>query len=128
DDNQRDWVTMERVDLTGSAQAVPYRSLYADSGKINAAAVLLQQDNAPIIIANASGKAVLYRPDAALQAGADSDLPKLTKVGEFTPSRTGTANPFGAFGSAVVTGAATSPDRTRVVLRTLSDAYEFKVG
>ena len=66
DDNQRDWVTMERVDLASSTQAVPHRTLYPSSGKINALAVLLQQDNAPIVIANGAGKAVLYRPDGAL--------------------------------------------------------------
>jgi hypothetical protein len=128
DDNERVRVTMERVDLSGSAQAVPYRMLFPDSGKINAPAVLLQKDNAPIIVANASGKAILYRPDGPLQQGTESGLPKLTQVGEFTPAKTGTANPLGAFGNVLVTGAATSPDRTRVVIRTISDAYEFKVG
>jgi hypothetical protein len=119
---------MERVDLAGSAPAVPYRTLYPDSGKINAQAVLLQKDNAPIVIANVGGKAVLYRPSAALQPNAENGLPKLTQVGEFTPAKTDTANPLGAFGNGVVTGAATSPDRTRVVIRTVSDAYEFAVG
>ena len=128
DDNQRDWVTMERVDLSSSAQAVPHRTLFPDSGKINARAVLLQQDNAPIVIANGAGKAILYRPDGPLQAGASNGLPKLTQVGEFTPAKTETPNPLGTFGKALVTGAATSPDRTRVVIRTVSDAYEFKIG
>ncbi len=127
-DNQRVRVTMERVDPASSAPAVPYRAQYPDSGKINAQAVLLQKDNTPILIANASGKAILYRPSAALQANAENGLPKLTEAGEFTPAKTGTANPLGGIGNAIVTGAATSPDRTRVVIRTASDAYEFKVG
>ncbi len=128
DDNQRDWVTLERVVLAGSAQAVPHRTQFPDSGKINASALLLQKDDTPIAIANGSGKAVLYRPDAPLQAGASSGLPTLTKVGEFTPTKTGTANPLGTFGNALVTGAASAPDGTRVVIRTISDAYEFTVG
>ena len=63
-----------------------------------------------------------------MQAGASSGLPTLTKVGEFTPTKTGTANPLGTFGNALVTGAASAPDGTRVVIRTISDAYEFTVG
>ncbi len=128
DDNQRDWVTLERVDLSSSAQAVPHRTLFPDSGKINGRALVFDKDNAPIVIANGSGTAILYRPDGPLKAGASSGLPTLTQVGEFTPAKTGTANPLGNFGNAIVTGAATSPDRTRVVIRTISDAYEFKVG
>ncbi len=128
DDNERDWVTLERVDLSGNAQAVPHRTQFPDSGKINALGLLLQKDNTPIVIANGSGKAILYRPDAPLQPRASSGLPTLTKVGEFTPSKTGTANPLGTFGNALVTGAASAPDGTRVVIRTVSDAYEFKVG
>jgi hypothetical protein len=104
-DNQRVRVTMERVDPASSAPAVPYRALYPDSGKINAQAVLLQKDNTTIVIANASGKAVLYRPSAPLQANAENGLPKLTEAGEFTPAKTGTANPLGSFGNAIVTGA-----------------------
>jgi hypothetical protein len=128
DENLRGRVTMERVDLSGSGPAVPYRMLYPSSGKITASAVLLQKDNIPILIANASGKAILYRPEGPPPPSSETGLPTLVQVGEFTPAKTDTANPLGNFGNAIVTGAATSPDRTKVVIRTLSDAYEFTVG
>jgi hypothetical protein len=51
----------------------------------------------------------------------------LKKAGDFTPQKTGTSNPLGFIGQAQVTGGATAPDRTRVVLRTYSDAYEWDV-
>ena len=42
-------------------------------------------------------------------------------------SATGAANPLGIIGEVVVTGAATSPDRNRVALRTYTAAYEWDV-
>jgi hypothetical protein len=127
-DNQRLRITLERVQVGGSSQAVPYRALYPDSGKFHAEAMLLQKDDTPIILVNNSGKVALYTPSSPLQANADSGLPKLTKVGEFTPAKTNTRNPLGAVGNVLVTGAARSPDGSKFVIRTSSDAYEFKVG
>src|SRR5262245_29453424 len=43
-DNQRERVTLERVEI-GGGTAVPYRALYPDSGKINSQAMVLQNDN-----------------------------------------------------------------------------------
>jgi hypothetical protein len=48
-------------------------------------------------------------------------------VGSFRPSVTGASNPLGSLGEMVVTGAATSPDRRRVALRTYAAAYEWDV-
>jgi hypothetical protein len=127
-DNERVRITLERVQVGGSSQAVPYRALYPDSGKFHAEAMLLQKNDSPIILVNNSGKVILYAPSSPLQANADSGLPKLTKVGEFTPAKTNTKNPLGAVGNVLVTGAARSPDGSKFVIRTSSDAYEFKVG
>src|SRR5262249_23536376 len=57
-----------------------------------------------------------------------SNLPSLKKVGVFTPTATNTSNPLAAPGNLVVTGAAKTPDGSKVVLRTYSDAYEFTIG
>ena len=54
---------------------------------------------------------------------------QLSKVGEFTPEQTGTANKLGNRGPAQneITGGANSPDGKKVALRTLTDAYEWDV-
>ncbi len=127
-DSSRDWLTMERVDLASGADAVPYRALMPATGAISATAVIMDADNTPIIIANSGSQAVLYKPSGPMPADATEDLPTLTQVGAFTPVNTDTETPRGAFGRTIVTGAAVSPDRGKVVLRTESDAYEFTVG
>ncbi|OLE29961.1 MAG: hypothetical protein AUG44_02335 [Actinobacteria bacterium 13_1_20CM_3_71_11] len=52
----------------------------------------------------------------------------LKHVGDFTPQATGTDNTLGKIGQTRVSGAATSPDGKKVVLRTYSDAYEWTVS
>jgi hypothetical protein len=126
-DFSRDWLTFERVDPAGSGEAVPYRA--TSKRAISGTAMLLQADDTPIIIANSGGQAVLYRPDGQMQAKATyPDIPTLTNVGSFTPKNTGTDTPTNNLGRLLVTGAAVSPDRSHVVIRTASDAYEFAVG
>jgi hypothetical protein len=127
DGSDREWLTMERVDLASGNDAVPYRALVPPTGQINGSAVLLDANNLPIIIANASNAAVLYRPSAALPADTTEGLPTLQEVGQFRPINTDTPTPRDTFGRLVVTGAAVTADRTKVVLRTESDAYEFAV-
>ena len=51
----------------------------------------------------------------------------LKLAGQFTPEQTGTATKFGLAGQNWVTGGANSPDGSKVVIRTYSDAYEFDV-
>src|SRR5690606_10386556 len=48
---ERSWVTFERVDLSSGANAVAYRALYPASGAVNGTAVVLDDNNQPIIIA-----------------------------------------------------------------------------
>jgi hypothetical protein len=124
----REWVTLDRVVPGGGENAVPHRTLYPPTGEILGTALLIEADGTPIIIANSGGQAVLYKPSGQLQAGASDNLPALTQVGTFTPVNTDTETPRDAFGRTLVTGAAVSPDRTKVVLRTESDAYEFAVA
>jgi hypothetical protein len=126
--NQRIRLALERVTLGSSDPAVPYRVLYPPEGKFQAEAMLLDAHDQPIIIAQQSGKGVLYTPTQPLVPNTESKLPTLQKVGEFVPAETGTPNPQGAAGQSLVTGAARSPDGSRVVIRTTSDAYEFIVG
>src|SRR5690606_6798547 len=82
----------------------------------------------PIIIAQDGASAGIYVPTGEMVADTTQNLPELSKVGEFTPQNTGTSNPMGQIGNSLVTGAAKSPDGSKVVIRTVSDAYEFEVG
>jgi hypothetical protein len=127
-DNQRIRLALERVMIGSSDPAVPYRVLYPPEGKFQAEAMLLDAHDQPIIIAQQSGKGVLYAATQPLAPNTETKLPTLQKVGEFVPAATGTPNPQGAAGQSLVTGAARSPDGSRVVIRTASDAYEFIVG
>jgi hypothetical protein len=110
----------------GSATAVIHRLTYPD-GPHDARALIFGANDTPIIVTKEpSGTAQLYQPTAPLQPNAKQGVP-LKNVGTWKPKRTGTANFLGATGQILVTGAAQSPDRNRVVLRTYSDAYEWSV-
>jgi hypothetical protein len=122
-DGTRDRIAVEKVVLTGT-KAVPYRIVYPSGGKFDAKALLLDGQDKPVIITDNGG---VYKPATDLIPDVTTNLPKLEKVGDFKPARTGTDNPQGAVGQAVITGAAKSPDGTKVVVRTFSDAYEFDV-
>jgi len=127
-DNTRPRIAFEKVTI-GSGQAVPYRALYPSGAKADYEAMILDKDDTPLVIASQAGKVGIYKPNKALVANAESGLPTLAKVGDFTPQATGTATPQSAVvGNAIVTGAAKSPDGSKVVIRTFSDAYEFTVG
>jgi hypothetical protein len=102
---------------------------YPGGAKFDAQAMVLDKGDVPIIFAHEpNGVTGIYKPSKALEAEITENLPQLAKIGTFTPANTNTANPKGAIGNALVTGAAKSPDGKHVVVRTLSDAYEFKVG
>src|SRR5262249_33685848 len=88
---------------------------------------VMSADDLPVIIVNESGKAGLFTPSGPLPANTTAGLPAMQRVGEFVPVRTGTKNPLGNIGNALVTGAARSPAGTKVVIRTASDAYEYPV-
>lgn len=108
-----------------STKPVVYRMSYPD-GPHNAGALLLASDGTPVIVTKEPGKTALYTPTAALVA--EETIP-LQKVGSFTPPKTTTENLFGdSPGRTTVTGGATSPDGSRVVLRTFADAFEFDVA
>lgn len=108
-----------------------HRFVYPDPPH-DAEALLINGDGTPIIItkedeaAKMGAAAGLYVPAAAVQNNNATGVP-LKRVGEFKPPATDTANPLSTLGRGVITGAATSPDRKRVVLRTYADAFEWDV-
>ncbi|MEU3456531.1 hypothetical protein ABZ671_23460 [Micromonospora sp. NPDC006766] len=106
-----------------SDRPVLHRMTYPD-GPHDAEALLIAGDGRPIIVTKQGGAAGLYTPTVDLKPGATVPL---KRVGQVRLPRTTTRNPFSFLGRAVVTGAATAPDRRRVVLRTYADAFEFDV-
>lgn len=111
---------------SGGGSPVIHRLTYPD-GPHDARALLFGPNDTPIIVTKElSGTAQIYEPAGPLQANNKQGVP-LKNVGSWKPRRTGTSNLLGATGQILVTGAAQSPDRKRVVLRTYSDAYEWNV-
>lgn len=120
--DSRSTVALWRL-ANGARTPVLYRLRYPDRAH-DAEALVLTGDGTPMIVTKDPGEAVLYQPASALRAG---DTVPLRRVGAFDLPLSGTSNPFSFAGHMVVTGGANSPDGTRVVLRTYSDAFEFQV-
>ncbi|MGN9914147.1 hypothetical protein ACTMTJ_42135 [Phytohabitans sp. LJ34] len=124
---RRSSVALWNMPIGGGSRPVLHRVSYPGGKHFDAEALLIGANNTPIIITKTAGKAELYSPSAALKANNDTPVP-LKKVGEVTLPKTETNNPFGAVGRLTVTGAARSPDGSRVVLRTYADAFEYDVA
>jgi hypothetical protein len=106
----------------------PYRMAYPDGKKHDAEALLFDQQGNPIIITKTVKETTtqVFTTTTPLDKTSKEGVP-LKAVGEITLPKTTT--PFNyAPGRSMVTGAATSPDRSNVVLRTYSDAFEFPVA
>jgi hypothetical protein len=109
----------------GSKRPVIHRLAYPD-GKPRDAETLLVSGDGTIVIVTKEPAGEVYIPDGPLRASNTAGV-KLKRVGRFTPAVTGTPNPYGFLGAALITGGAVAPDGTKAVLRTMSDAYEFDV-
>lgn len=121
---RRQTVALWSLPATGAP--VIHRLTYPD-GPHDAEGLLFTATGVPIVVTKElTGKAGLYEATAPLQASAATGVP-MKRVGEFAPTSTGENNLLGALGEVMVTGAATSPDRRRVVLRTYTAAYEWDV-
>ncbi|MEV0216909.1 hypothetical protein [Micromonospora sp. ALFpr18c] len=125
---RRKRVALWSMPVGGGKQPVLHRVSYPEGKPHDAEALLIDNDNKPLIITKVtSGKAEIFTPSAALKSG-DTDPVPLRKVGDITLPKTQTDNPLNTFGRVAITGAARSPDGSRVVLRTYADAFEFDVA
>lgn len=123
-DNDADRDTVALISLTSAGESALYRLTYPD-GKHDAEALLLAPDGTPYIITKSPlGTADVYRPAASLTAPGPTPLQHVIAVRLTSTDTPGGPVP-GIVGSVTVTGAATSPDGTAVVLRTYTDAYLF---
>ncbi|MFY1695011.1 MULTISPECIES: hypothetical protein [unclassified Solwaraspora] len=124
-DERRERIALWSLPVDGSDQPVIHRVSYPD-GPHDAEALLIGPDGVPLIITKETGPAGIYRPVEQLRSNNDDPVP-MEKVGELELPRTATPNLFAAAGRLTVTGAARSPDGTRVVIRTYADAFEWDV-
>jgi hypothetical protein len=124
-ETRRQTIALWKVPAGGGVPVI-HRLAYPD-GPHDAEALLFAGDGTPVIVTKEiNGRAGLYQPTGPLQSQNTAGVP-MKRVGEFSPQSTGENNLLGALGEVVVTGAATSPDRTRVALRTYTAAYEWDV-
>jgi hypothetical protein len=125
-DSSRSTIAIHKA-AAGTKKMTTFRMAYSDNTKRNSKAFVIDGDSLPIIFADISGGVELFKPTGQLVADAkagDANLPKLASKGTFKPPATGTSD---AGSEATITGAAKSADGKKVVIRTLSDAYEFAV-
>ncbi|MFI5485176.1 hypothetical protein [Micromonospora echinaurantiaca] len=126
--NRRDRVAVWSMPISGAKKPQLHRLSYPEGKHHDAEALLINSDGSPLIITKVtSGKAKVFTPDGKLKTG-DTDPVPMKQVGEIDLPKTTTENPFNTFGRVAITGAARSPDGTRVVLRTYADAFEYDVA
>ena len=120
-DNNTDRPTVALIALHPDGTTALYRLTYPD-GPHDAEALLLAPDGTPYVVTKEIlGASGVYRPAAALAAGATVALRKVAAV---NMTFTGTpGGPVGKVGQLLVTGGAVAPDGSRLALRTYTDAY-----
>lgn len=124
---RRERVAVWSMPVSGDERLTLHRLAYPDNEPRDAEALVIDDDGVPMIITKVtSGKAEIFTVDGELPSG-DTAPGKMKKLGEVELPTTETENAFGALGRTAITGAARSPDGTRVVLRTYADAFEYDV-
>ncbi|WP_436837328.1 hypothetical protein [Micromonospora matsumotoense] len=126
---RRTRVAVWTMPVGGSKQPVLHRLSYPERKPHDAEALLIGADGLPLVITKVpSGKAEIYTPEAKLDSGGNTEPVPMKKVGEITLPKTTTDNPLNIIGRVAITGAARSPDGSKVVLRTYADAFEYDVS
>ncbi|EEP74110.1 hypothetical protein MCAG_04437 [Micromonospora sp. ATCC 39149] len=124
---RRERVAVWSMPVDGSARPVLHRLSYPEKKPHDAEALLIGDDGKPLIITKvATGKAEIFTPEGKLSSG-DTDPVPMSRVGEVSLPKTNTPNVLNTIGRVAITGAARSPDGTKVVLRTYADAFEYDV-
>ena len=108
-------------------EAGPYRMVYPDGKKHDAEALFFDPQGNPIIITKAVTEPTtqIFTTASPLDKTNTAGV-QLKLLGELTLPKTTTPLNY-VSGRGMVTGAAISPDRTKVVLRTYSDAFEWTI-
>ncbi len=123
-DRQRRTVAIELLTEGGTARL--FRFGYPD-GPHDAEALLLDRAGRPFIVTKEPlGNSGVYTPAGTPSTSRPTPLRRVTAL-HFTPSGT-PGGPVGVAGQLMVTGGAVSPDGTRIVLRTYTDAYLWQAA
>lgn len=124
---RRTRIAVWTMPIAGNKQPVLHRLSYPENKPRDAEALLVGADGLPLIITKvANGNSEIFTPTAKLRNGDTPPVP-MKKVGEIKLPKTTTENPLSVYGRLAITGAARSPDGTRVVVRTYADAFEYDV-
>ncbi|WP_407939947.1 hypothetical protein [Micromonospora tarapacensis] len=124
---RRERVAVWSMPIGGGKAPTLHRLSYPDGKPRDAEALVIGDDNVPLIITKVTaGKAEIFTPDGPMPSG-DTDPVPMKKLGDVELPKTDTENPLSTFGRVAITGAARSPDGSRVVLRTYADAFEYDV-
>jgi hypothetical protein len=124
---RRESIALWSMPISGAEQPELHRLAYPDDTPRDAEALLISGDGTPVIITKSVGPAELFAPAAALKTD-NSEPVALRKVGDLTLPATTTPNPLSAPGRTTITGAARSPDGTKIALRTYADAFEWDLA
>src|SRR5262249_1375178 len=110
--------------LTEAGAGRLFRFTYPD-GPHDAEALLLDRAGRPFIVTKEPlGNSGVYTPAGTPSTARPTPLPKVAVL-RFPPAGP-RGGPVGVVGQLLVTGGAVSPDGTRVVLRTYTDAYVWR--
>ncbi len=119
---KRETIALLELKPTGGA-AVVHRLTYPD-GPHDTETLVLDQSGTPFLVTkDLLGTSKVYRPSTQLATPGPT---KLEQVGTLRVHSTDTpGGPVGSFGSALITGGATSADGKVIALRTYTDAYLY---
>ncbi|MGV9296447.1 hypothetical protein [Amycolatopsis sp. NPDC003676] len=119
---KRETVALLELKPSGGA-AVVHRLTYPD-GPHDTEALVLDQSGTPFLVTkDLLGTSKVYKPSGPLATPGPT---KLEQVGTLRVRSTDTpGGPVGSFGSALITGGATSADGKVIALRTYTDAYLY---
>jgi hypothetical protein len=121
-DHSRRTVAIELLTEAGAGRL--FRFSYPD-GPHDAEALLLDRAGRPFIVTKEPlGNSGVYTPTGTPSASRPTPLRKVAGL-QLTPTGT-PGGPAGVVGQLLVTGGAVSPDGTRIVLRTYTDAYLWR--
>jgi len=122
---RRRTIALWRIPPDGGPPVI-HRLTYPD-GPHDAEALLFAADGSPVIITKELGQtSYVYQATRPLEPNTPEGVP-LRLVGEFHPVITSGPSDLMQLMETMVTGAATSPDRSRVALRTYTAIYEWDV-
>jgi hypothetical protein len=125
-DNNRQRTTVALIALTPAGKTTLYRLTFPDGAHDTEALLLDKRDVPYLITKNPLGGADVYRPAGPLASPGPTPMEKVGSLGLKSTDTPGGPVP-GIIGSTLVTGAASTADRSVVAVRTYTDAYLYSV-